>query len=171
MSMVQRLVKPTVALAAVTVLAGAASTRDIPSAFHVSKSNNRNEVRYAVHVDDRCDPAGTAPVHPYWQMLEKGPHATEGLTDREAKVLGVGRQAVEGDEAQVALRGFPSRPISIRTWKAQDGTCASAAYMTVHGTHARLNDIHVVLSLFGVDYVQLSGWSDDGAFVRERVEP
>ena len=158
---------------AVTILlastTSAMTPREIPSAFLVAKSSNRNQVHYAVRVDAACAPDGSTPVHPYWRMLEQSADATEPLTEREQRVLGIERQHVDGNAVHVAIRALPTRAITVRTWRAADGTCASSATITIAGVDARLQDVYVKQSLLGVDYVMLRGWSDAGKMIQERV--
>jgi hypothetical protein len=73
--------------------ASASQPAELPSAIVIAKSSNRNEVHYAVRVDDACAPYGPAPVRPYWRMLERGPKATEALRENELRVLGLQYQA------------------------------------------------------------------------------
>lgn len=142
---------------------------EIPSAFSIAKSSNKNQVHYAVEVDGACAPAGSAPVHPYWRMLERSPDATEPLQDREQRAFGIARQDVRGDDVRIALRALPDRPITIHTGRAADGTCTATSTMEIGNAAARLYDIYVKQSLFGVDYVLLTGWSSSGAVVREKL--
>jgi hypothetical protein len=65
--------------------AHAAVSQSLASAMIIRKSSNRNQVWYAVAVDDRCAPEGPAPVHPYWRLLEQGPGATEPLRAHPAR--------------------------------------------------------------------------------------
>lgn len=148
-----------------------ATARELPSAFFVAKSDNRNQVHYAVRVNDACEPAGPAPVSPYWRMLERGPVATESLNAREEAVLGVDRQEVEGPTVRLTLRGLRSRPLVVHTWREADGACGVATTMTIGGAAARLVSVFVALRLFGVDHLQLSGFTSEGRRVRERIEP
>jgi len=141
------------------------------AAFRIDKSQNKNQVQYTVRVDDKCSPAGPAPVRAYWRMLERGPSATEPLTEGEAKLLGVERQDADGNSVRIVLRGFPSRPVTIRTERDAAGGCTASASMTIEGEDARLHDVYVKLSLFGVSYVQLTGWTSAGRVVRERLTP
>jgi hypothetical protein len=159
-----------VAIAAM-LLAGSTSAGEIPSAFFISKTQNKNQVHFAVRVDDACAPMGPAPVHAYWRMLERGPRVTEPLLDKEQRAYGIERQTMDGRFVRITLRAVPSRPITIQTWRAADGTCASSSAMTISGFSARLFNVHVALKAFGVDYLLLTGWRDDGAVVRERVDP
>jgi hypothetical protein len=147
--------------------------REIPSVFLVSKTQNRNQVHYAVAVDAACRPKGAAPVRAYWRMLERGPDATAPLLDREQPAYGIARQDVEGDSVRIVLRALPARPIQIQTGQAPDGTCRSVAYITISGTRARLFNVHVACGWLcsRVVYLLLTGWTDAGAVVRERVEP
>ena len=73
---------------------GDPAARDVASVFYVAKSENRNQVHYGVHLDASCSPVGTAPVFPYWRMLEHGPLAAEPLLQREVDAYGVAEQHV-----------------------------------------------------------------------------
>ena len=148
--------------------ANAGTIRDVQT-FAISKSQNKNEVQYAVHVDEACMPLGPNPAHAYWRMLERNANATEPLTEREERLLGIQEQKIEGHSVRIVVRGLPSRPVTIQTWKAQDGTCMSSAMTSIGGSFARLFNIHVVLKTFSVDYVLFTGWSNDGSVIRERV--
>ena len=155
------------------VSAVASSQHEIASAFVVSKSQNRNQVHYAVRVDDTCRPVTAAPVHPYWQMLEKGQGVTEPLLDREQRAYGIERQQVQGASIHVVLHALPSRPVEIETRRGPDGSCLSAAFTTIAGVRAHLFNVHLQVNWLnvGVDYILLTGWRDDGSVVRERVQP
>ena len=157
------------ALGSAGVAAAADPVGEVPSAFSIAKSSNKNQVHYAVEVDGACAPAGAAPVRPYWRMLEKSPDATEPLLDREQRAYGIARQDVEGSQVRVVLRALPDRPVTIHTSRAADGTCSATSTMSIGNSALRLYDIYVKQSLFGVDYVLLTGWNDAGAVVREKV--
>jgi hypothetical protein len=153
-----------------TAHAGTTSTSGaIPSALVITKSSNKNQVNYAIDVDGGCAPTGAAPVHPYWRMLEHGTGATEPLRGPELRAFGVERQAIGANFVQVALRGMPARAITIRTWRTPSGACQATADTTIAGVPARISNVHVQEKLFGVAYVQLTGWSDTGAVVSERI--
>jgi hypothetical protein len=137
----------------------------------VSKSSNKNEVHYAVRVDEHCTPTMQNPVRPYWLMLERGPHVTEPLQRSELRVLGVASQEVSGDAVSFVVSGMPSRTFVAHTGRGDDGACASWVETAVAGSNARLLGIYVKQSLFGVDYVQLSGTTSQGKVVQERVVP
>ena len=159
------------ALALMSPVGLAGGDREIPSAFLVSKTQNRNQVHYAVRVDQACRPTTSAPVRPYWLMLEKGPKVTEPLLEREQAAYGIQRQRVEGSAVRISMRSLPSRDIVIQTWQAPDGQCLSAAVTTIAGGRARLFDVHVVVASLGlgIDSILLTGWRDDGTEVRERI--
>ncbi|MGH7293461.1 MAG: DUF4833 domain-containing protein, partial [Polyangiaceae bacterium] len=141
-------------------------------AIVIAKSSNKNQVNYAVTVDDACAPVGPSPVHPYWRMLERGPTATEPLTEREQRVLGLKYQEVTPGAVEVALRGMPTRVFAIHTSAGLDGRCGSWVETTIDGATTRLKSIYVQQKLFGtVDYVLLSGRTADGAVATERVTP
>jgi len=69
-------------------------SHDVTSLFTISKSENKNEVVYAIHLDAQCAPVGDAPVYAFWRMNEKGPAVIEPLLAREARAYGIGRQRV-----------------------------------------------------------------------------
>ena len=144
---------------------------DLSSVMFISKSENKNQVHYGIHLDGSCMPAGAAPVYAYWRMLEKGPDVTEPLLSREQRGYGIGRQEVHGDEVRVTLRGLPARPILIHVRREPSGACAATAEMTLGGLVARLFNVHLVLGFLHVKAVLLTGWNAAGAVVRERVSP
>jgi len=150
----------------------ASADRTIPSALFVSKSENKNQVHYAVRVDDRCELESPAPVYAYWRMFEKGPNAVEPLLAREQSAYGIARQQVAGETVTVWLRALPSRPITIHVARAPGGACAATAETTIAGHAARLFNVHVALGFLHVDHLLLTGWEDtDGRVVRERIQP
>jgi hypothetical protein len=152
-------------------VAHAAQLSELPSVLVITKSSNKNQVHYAALVDEACAPAGQSPVRPYWRMLERGPLVTEPLSDSEQRVLGLEYQEVAGETIQIALRGMPARTFTVHTSRAADGRCASWVGATIAGVPARVASVFVQQKLFGVDYVLLSGVSEAGAAVRERVAP
>jgi len=146
----------------------AAQPSEIASALAIQKSTNKNQVHYAVAVDDTCTPAGAAPVHAYWRMLEKSPDATESLSRGEERAFGIEKQDVDHDDVRIVLRGLPARTITIHT-HADGGKCVASATTTINGVSARISSVFVKITLFGVDYVQLTGLADDGTVVKERL--
>lgn len=146
--------------------------RRIPATVFVAKSENRNQVRYSILVDDRCAMTSRAPVQAYWQMLEKGRDVVEPLLDREQAAYGIARQQVAGDSVVVWLRALPARPITIRVTRAPDGRCVSSATATIAGRIARISQVFVALGFLHVDHIVLEGRAEpDGRVVRERVDP
>lgn len=41
---------------------------DVTSLFTISKSENKNEVVFGIHLDERCIPVGDAPVFAFWRI-------------------------------------------------------------------------------------------------------
>ena len=144
---------------------------EIPSALTIAKSSNKNEVAYAVAVDDACAPAGSAPVHPYWRMLEHGPNATEPLTSGEERAFGVEGQERSGGSVRFVVRGLPTRPITVHTARGDKGRCDATSSMSIAGTDARVSNVFVKVGFFGVKYMDLTGVAQTGAVVHERVSP
>jgi len=147
----------------------ASTSAEISSALAIAKSSNKNQVHYAVQVDDACAPTSGAPVRPYWRMFEKSRDATEPLGGMEQRAFGIAKQDVAGDNVRISLRALPARPITIHTERAADGKCVSTATATINGIPARIDNVFVKTKLFGVDYVQLTGIAKDGSVVRERL--
>jgi len=159
-------------LAGMLAAAPAHAERTIASVLLVSKSENKNQVHYGIHLDDSCALSGNTPVYAYWRMLEKGPNATEPLLEREQRAYGIERQDVRGDVVRLTLRALPSRPITVRVTRESDGTCNASVVTAIGGRPARLFNIHVALGFLRVDHLLLTGWSErDGHVVSERLEP
>jgi hypothetical protein len=148
-----------------------ADLRAMPTAFIVSKSENKNQVHYAVQVSAQCLPVGPAPVQPYWRMFERSPVAIEPIKADEERAYGVASQAVDGVRVTVRLRALPARPITITTWRDARGACASSSTTAINGKPARLFNIHIALGPLGVKYILVTGWADDGSVVREKISP
>jgi hypothetical protein len=138
---------------------------DFTSLFSISKSENKNEVVYAVHLDAQCAPVGDAPVFAFWRMNEKGPAVVEPLLKREEPAYGIGRQRVlsrdsDGGKVEMTLRALPSRPIVVET-KRLEGRCQAWSALTIAGENAYLYNVYVKLRELGVDSLLLSGWAAD----------
>jgi hypothetical protein len=157
--------------------AQASRRSELPSVFFISKSENRNQVHYAVAVDANCAPAGNSPVRPYWRMLETNPTLTAPLLAREERAYGIASQSVElrwasGGRIALVLQALPKRPLRIVTGKDAKGSCVASAYMVIEQQPARLYAIHVVLKWLGVESLIIKGWAtSDGHILRETLEP
>lgn len=159
-----------VALAALIAWPMAArADQTIPSVLFVTKSENKNQVHYGVHLTDACTFASAAPVYAYWKMIEKGPNVTEPILSREERAYGIARQEVAGDVVTVVLRGVPHRPIKIHVARGEDGKCTATPETTIAGVLARLFNVHIALGFLHVDHLMLTGWSASGQVVRERL--
>jgi hypothetical protein len=158
-----------VVMAGLSGAARASQAAEISSALVISKSSNKNQVHYAVQVDQACAPVRGAPVRPYWRMLERGASATEPLGESELRAFGVERQSVVPGGVNLVLRGMPARSITILTSRGPDGACTASASMTISGIPARVSDVFVRQKLFGIDYVQVTGRTPGGDVVRERL--
>lgn len=145
--------------------------------FTIGKSQNKNQVQYAIRVDGQCAPVPGAPVFAYWRMLELGPTRVEPLLPRELSAYGAASQLVTGRGAnggklRLVLRALPNRPIVVETRRAADGTCRASATAAIAGTPAHLFDVYVKLTWhLSVDYLLLRGWSMDGThIVKEKLK-
>jgi hypothetical protein len=147
----------------------------VHSVFFISKSENRNQVHYAVRVDAHCQPVGQRPVYGYWRDFEDGPRATSPLLDREQSAYGLTaprwvRTEPTGGQIRIGLRGFPDRPLTIETFRTSEG-CRARAHTTIARSPAVLRSIYVELGfLFSIDYVLIRGYSaQDGRPLQEKV--
>jgi Domain of unknown function (DUF4833) len=159
-------------LTAATVQAGSAA---IP-VFHIAKSENKNQVHYAVKVDSHCRPVGEQPVYGYWRNLENGEKDVSKLLNHELPAYGLTepraiRVTPTGGEVHIALRGFPDRALIIQTLKTADG-CRARALTSIAKQSAVLRSIYVKLGfLFSVDYAIVRGVRlPDGQPVQEKVD-
>jgi hypothetical protein len=145
--------------------------------FSISKSENKNEVAFAVRLDAACRPVGASPVYAYWRMLERSPVAVEPLLAIEEQAYGIASQRVaplgdSGGAVRVALRALPNREIVVKA-RQEDGTCHAEARARIADTLARLFNVHARIAWpFGVDSLQITGWAEnDGRVVRETMRP
>jgi len=148
----------------------------IHSIFHIEKSENKNQVHYAVRVDGRCRPLRDAPVYGYWRDLEKGPRVVAPLLRREQSAYGIARQHVKpgaegGGEVQLRLRAFPDRPMLIQVF-GEPGQCRARAITLIRKQAAVLRSIYVEIAfLFSVEHVVVRGTRvADGVRVSERID-
>jgi len=149
---------------------------DVPSLFFIAKSENKNQVHYAIHLDAACAPVGTTPAFAYWRMRARGPNEIERLTSFEEKAYGIASQQVtaRGDRSttRLSLRALSARPVVVETWREGD-KCAGTAALAIAQTPAHLTSVFAQLKWpFGVDYLVLEGSAvRDGSKVVERVAP
>jgi Domain of unknown function (DUF4833) len=147
----------------------------VQSLFFIAKSENKNQVHYAVVVDAACKPKGDHPVYGYWREREVSPTAVSRLLDHEQRAYGLSepryvRQTPTGGQIRIALRGFPERPLIIETFRAR-GACGARTYVTIRGETALLTSIYVDLGfLFSINYAMLQGVRvADGQRVQEKI--
>jgi hypothetical protein len=135
----------------------------VRSVFFISKSENRNQVHYAVRVDPQCRPESDHPVYGYWRDFEVGPSAMSPLLKHEQTAYGlteprqVRRDEADGDQIRIGLRGFPDRPLTIETFRGPDG-CRARAMTTIARGSAVLRSIYVEIGfLYSIDFVIVRG--------------
>jgi hypothetical protein len=143
---------------------------DVRSVVFVAKSENKNEVHYAISLDGRCMPARAAPVYAYWRMRERGDALVEPLLDREEAAYGVASQHVDGSVVHLSLRALAGRTITFET-RSEEGRCTARAIASIAGRPARLTSVYVKIGFpIRIDHLLLQGIAlDDGNVLRERV--
>lgn len=158
-------------LAAPHASAQAFRPHDVRTIFFVAKSENRNEVHYALKLSDRCEPLGAEPVVAYWHMREQGGRF-EPLLDIEEGVYGVARQRVEKATVVLSLAASPGREIRVTALQLPDGQCGAIATTRIRSEIVRLESIYVHIGFLAVDYALIRGRRmSDGTQVQERIEP
>lgn len=147
----------------------------VSSVFHIEKSENKNQVHYAVQVDGACRPLGEQPVYGYWRDLERGPAAVSQLLEHEQPAYGLRAPRLvqrndSGGLVRVSLRAFPDRPLAIELFRTQSG-CGARALATIAGQPAMLSSIYVDIGfLFSVNYALLRGLRlADGRALQEKI--
>jgi hypothetical protein len=145
--------------------------------FFISKSENRNQVAYAVRLDAECRPMGDVPVHAYWRMLERSPTAVEPLLPIEEGAYGIRRQEIvdlreSGVVVRFSLRALPDREILVRSSR-RGSACAAEASTRIARIPASLFNIHASIAWpFGVESLAIVGWAEsDRRVVRETLRP
>lgn len=148
-------------------------THDVPSVFHIAKSENRNEVHFAVRLDGECDLASEDPVLAYWRDREVSESATSELLFLERRAYDLDDLERLGPQhARFVLRALPERPIDLEVSKRADGTCTSRAVAKVGGEPSRLRKVYAHLSGWSVDYIVIQAVRlRDGKLIEERVVP
>ena len=141
---------------------------DVRSAFYVAKSENKNEVHYAVHVDAACRPLGKTPVFGYWRRLKKGVRVDEPLTGAGVRVYGASSEQTvsvtpNGGQIGMYVKALKRLSIDIRIDKGKDGVCTALPRVLLRGERARLSYAFLQLGRFGLSVKYVDVWG-----VRER---
>jgi hypothetical protein len=165
----------------VTVQAAASAVpfgpHDMRSLFHVEKSENKNQVHYALRLDSSCKPVGKQPVFGYWRRLKGGERVDAPLVGPGARVYGPSdEQKVERTSTGVRINTFvkalPRLRIEVKVDKGASG-CNATAYTMLKGARARLSYAYLQLGTFGmrVKYVDVVGKRvSDGVELKERFQ-
>lgn len=148
---------------------------DVHSVFHVAKSENQNQVHYALHLDAACKPMGTRPVFAYWQRLREGKRVDDQLTGIGTTVYGASdeQKVVRGtnkSNVEMFVKALKAVRISIEIEKTAQG-CKAVPYTTILKQRARLSHAFLQLGALGltVKYVDVVGFRiSDGQRIAER---
>src|SRR5262245_27239294 len=135
------------ALAVAPARAEGLPSAPIDSVFHIAKSENRNQVHYAVSVDSLCRPRGGAPGSGYWRELEEGPNVTDTLREHQQRAYGLTKPreitvGEHGGDVLLSLRALPERRLLITTFREGD-RCRARAFTRINGQPALLTSIYV----------------------------
>lgn len=161
---------------------GRAQTRfgqyDVRSAFHVRKSENRNQVHYGVHLDARCRPQGEEPLYAYWQEREEGEDVVLPLNALDRRAYGIYRQQLDLVQARSGrvrlwLEAAKDREIRVESYRDANYRCQARVLTRIADeSRAELDFIYVKIGqLTRIEYVELRGRTLGGRAVQERIEP
>jgi len=160
-------------LLALVPVAAHANDVVIPSVFHISKSENKNEVHFSVRLDSQCAFIDDEPVTAYWRDREISESATSPLLFLERRAYDLDDLTRESPQhARFVLRALPERAIDLQITRRPDGTCSAKAIAMVGGEPSRLKKVYAKLSGWSIDYVVIQAVRvRDGVMIEERVEP
>jgi hypothetical protein len=157
-------------------LAAALPVAPISSVFHIEKSENKNQVHYAVRVDEACRPIGQHPVYGYWRELERGPSVVSELLERERPAYGLAEprrieRHASGGQVQLSLRALPARPVLIELFQLA-ASCGARAIVAIKKQPAMLTSVYVDVGLlFSVNHVIVRGLRlADGEPIEEKLQ-
>lgn len=136
---------------------------DVRSVFYVSKSENQNQVHYAIRLDAACRPVSEVPVFAYWRRLRSGVRVDEPLVGVGRRLYGASDEqevhlGTAGGLVRMYVKAIKRVRIDIRIEKTAEG-CKATPFTPIHGEPARLSYAFLQLSRFGlgVKYVELVG--------------
>lgn len=162
-------------LGAVAAQAGEAvkfGPHDVPIVFAIGKSDDHNQVQYALKLTPECRPVGGAPVFGYWREYDNRERLLP-MSWLDTIAYGIGSQAVSADSVTMTIKTAPERAISIEVLRDVEGRCSARPYTLISGRRARLSLIFLKLSgPFSVSWVEIRGTAvDTGEPIVERVHP
>lgn len=137
--------------------------------FFISKSENKNQVHYAVQINKECQLRTASPVYAYWDMKEKGYRVFEYLLPREIGAYGIFQQTfISWNKIKIVLNAFPQKPIIIHTFSSSNG-CITESYTDIAGVPAKLKNVHAILAWpFGIKRLTMYGIKiSDGTPIEE----
>lgn len=151
---------------------------DVRSVFYVSKSENDNQVHYALRLDAACRPVGERPVFAYWRRMKGSARVDAPLVSPGTHVYGASdNQAVqrtaEGGRVQMFVKALDRVRIDVTVTKLPTGECQALATTTLHGSKVRLSHAFLQLGAWGlrVKYVDVFGArTSDGKQVSQRFD-
>jgi hypothetical protein len=149
---------------------------DVRSLFHVAKSENQNQVHYAIRLDAACQPSGKRPVFAYWRRL-RGEQRVDGpLEGLGTRFYGASdEQTVKswqtGGQVYMHVKALPAVRIRVEVSKSSNG-CRATAFTNIANEPSQLSFAYLQLAklkILGVKYVDVVGFRlRDGARVAQR---
>jgi hypothetical protein len=145
---------------------------DVKTVFAIGKSDDHNQVQYALRLTKECRPAGKEPVFGYWREYDNHERLLP-MSWLDSFAYSIGSQVVRPTGVTMAIKTAPNREIDIEVSRDADGSCAARPFVTINGKRARLSLIFLMLSgPFSVSWVEIRGTAvDSGEPIVERVHP
>jgi hypothetical protein len=150
---------------------------DVRSVFYVAKSENKNQVHYALRLDSACRPLTKKPVFAYWRRHRDSGSVDAPLEGAGVRVYGASddqkvQVAASGGSVEMYVKALKRVRIQIRIEKTAKG-CTATPMVTILKERARLSYAFLQLGRFGltVKHVDVIGFRErDGKRITERFE-
>lgn len=145
---------------------------DVQTVFAIAKSDDHNQVQYAIQLDQDCRPRSSTPVFGYWRAYDLDGKLLP-MSWLDGFAYGIRSQRSGPDKVVITIKTAPTRPIEIELAREADGRCVARPHTLIAGKRARLSLIFLKLSgPLSVAWVEIRGTAlDTGRPIVERVRP
>ena len=145
---------------------------DVKTVFAIGKSDDHNQVQYALRLTPECRPLSREPMFGYWREYDNHERLLP-MSWLDSLGYGISSQVVRASRVEMTIRTAPDRVISIEVSREPDGSCSARPFVTILGRRARLSLIFLKVSgPVSVSWVEIRGTAvDTGEPIVERVQP
>jgi hypothetical protein len=144
---------------------------DVKTVFAIGKSDDGNQVQYALRLNKECQPVGNDPVFGYWREYDRHERLLP-MSFLDGFGYGISKQKVRGSHVTITIKPAAKREIELVASQGPEGSCHAEAFTDVNGHRVRLTLIFLTLSgPFSVSKVELRGTdAESGAEVSELLK-